>query len=54
MKCTKKDCSKPAEYVVDGQSLCKDHKNGDGKEEGKPAQTMGDVIAGTVGDSQKF
>ena len=49
MRCNR--CSKPAEYVVDGQSVCKDHKNGDGESrdtEEKP-KTMGDVIAGTLG-----
>ncbi len=32
MKCTKKDCSKEAEYIVDGQSICKEHRKENPKE----------------------
>ncbi len=31
MKCTKDKCDKEAIYIVDGQSICKEHR--DGKEE---------------------
>ncbi|KKL17988.1 hypothetical protein LCGC14_2479970 [marine sediment metagenome] len=44
MKCTK--CDKEAEYIVDGQSVCKEHKE---HKEDKPEReegTMGDRLVG--------
>ena len=38
MKCTK--CSKEAVYVMDGQSVCKEHGPGEEKESGSMAEKM--------------
>ena len=43
MKCTKKDCGNEAEFVIDGQSVCKDHK------EKQESSTMGDIMTGNIG-----
>lgn len=52
MKCNK--CDKQAEYVIDGNSVCKGHKGKDkGPDAGKEPKTMGEVIAGSVGDNSK-
>ena len=46
MKCVK--CNKEAEYIVDGQSVCKDHKE-DKEEEGIGEEvSMGDRLAGDI------
>ncbi len=47
MKCTK--CDKEAEYIVDGQSVCKEHKEHKEHKEDKPEReegTMGDRLVG--------
>ena len=44
MKCTKEKCDKEAVYVLDGNSVCKDH--GKKEEEG---QSMGDKLVGKFG-----
>ncbi len=46
MKCTKKDCSKNAEYVVCGQSVCNDHKGEEAEQEAEHEQTAGDKMIG--------
>ncbi len=42
MKCTKEKCDKQAEYVVDGQSVCKDH----GPNQEEQGQSMADQMVG--------
>ena len=45
MKCTRQDCMNDAEYVVDGMSLCKEHKeNKPDKEEREEEMTMGEKM----------
>lgn len=44
MKCTRKDCSNEAEYIVDGQSICKDHRDNKESAEG----SMGDLMTGKL------
>lgn len=43
MKCTK--CDKEAEYIVDGQSVCLEHK-GDSNDRGPEEETEGHKLAG--------
>jgi|TARA_R100000501_G_scaffold12882_1_gene23650 hypothetical protein len=33
MKCTKQGCPNTAEFVIDGQSICEDHKDNKGSQE---------------------
>ncbi len=42
MKCTKDKCDKEAIYIVDGQSVCEEHRVG--KEEG--GSTAGERLVG--------
>jgi len=45
MKCN--HCDKEAEYIVDGQSVCKDHKEGsEHDEEPGDGKTPGERLAG--------
>ncbi len=45
MKCNK--CDKAAEYVTDGESVCKDHKGNKGKQEEQTSEeTAGDRMVG--------
>ncbi len=43
MKCNK--CDKEAEYIVDGQSVCKEHKEGKGED---CEASVGDRLAGNI------
>lgn len=46
MKCTRDNCENEAQYVVDGQSVCREHK-GDSDDAGE-GQTMGEkMVNGT-------
>lgn len=47
IRCTKEDCDKEAQYIVHGQSLCKEH-NGNKPEE-KENRSMADQMAGNIG-----
>lgn len=42
MKCTKEKCDKEAVYVLDGNSVCKDH----GKKEEEQGMSMGERMMG--------
>ncbi len=42
-KCNK--CDKTAEYIVDGQSVCAEHKD-DAKQDGQDDMTPGERMAG--------
>ncbi len=46
MKCTK--CNKEAEYIVDGQSVCQDHKEGKEDESIGEEVSMGDRLVGNI------
>lgn len=43
IKCNK--CDKEAEYVVDGQSVCKDHRGNDSAEP-QQNKTQGEILSG--------
>ena len=46
MKCIRQDCMNEADYVVDGMSLCKEHKeNKPDKEEREEELSMGELMA---------
>lgn len=45
MKCTVDKCNKPAEYVLNGNSVCKDHGPKEEQQEGQ-GQTMADRMVG--------
>ncbi len=42
MKCTKDNCPKEAEFVIDGQSVCQEHKDN------KASGSAGDIMAGKL------
>lgn len=43
MKCTEKDCKNNAEFIVGGNSVCQDHKEGSNH-----VGTAGDRLAGNL------
>ena len=43
IKCN--ECDKEAEYVVDGQSVCKDHRDDDTAQP-QQGRTQGDILSG--------
>ena len=47
MKCTKENCGKEAEYIINGQSVCKDHSKDieDTANESK-GKTQGEILSG--------
>lgn len=44
MKCTEKDCKNNAEFIVGGNSVCQEHKEGTNNHVG----TAGDRLAGNL------
>jgi len=50
MKCVIENCGKEAEFIIDGQSVCNDHRESNDEEpqQGSEEQSMGDKM--TYGD----
>ncbi len=47
LRCTKEDCEKEAEYMINGYSVCNEHKNGKKPEE-KENRSMADQMVGNI------
>ena len=47
MKCSKPGCDEEAKYIIDGQSLCQNHKHDqEDTDEGNKQKTQGEILSG--------